>query len=79
MYIHEQAMDVPVAPGHRRLLEHLGRHVAEQSAAEVPIRVVVSATDAERYRCETGLIGDLDARRRENMPSIFRFRRSLAD
>ncbi len=75
MYIHEQAIDIPIAPGHRELLPYLERQVAERSGGEAPVRFVVSATDADAYHCETGLIADLAPVRREALPSIFRFRR----
>lgn len=75
MYIHERAIDIPIVPGHRNLLAHFERHIKAASRGEVPLRLAVSATDGGGYHCEAGFIADLDARRREDLPSIFRFRR----
>ncbi|MDE3127227.1 MAG: DUF3326 domain-containing protein [Gemmatimonadota bacterium] len=79
MYIHEQPLDVPAVPGHARLLSHLERAVRDEAGDEVPVRLAVNATDAQAYHCETGLIAGLDARRRETLPSMFRFRRRQAE
>lgn len=75
MYIHERAIDIPIVRGHRNLLAHFERHVKGASHSEFPIRLAVSATDSTAYRCEAGFIADLDPRRGEDIPSIFRFRR----
>ena len=75
MYIHEQRFDIPVAPGHRNLLAHLERELKARAGDEAPIRAVVSATTDTQYECEIGLVGGLSPRRREALPSMFRFRR----
>ena len=75
MYIHERAIDIPLAPGHRDLLAHFEREVEQRSEGQFPIRLAVSATDDQGYHTEAGFIAELDARRREQLPSIFRFRR----
>lgn len=75
MYIHERPIDIPLAPGHRDLLRHLERELAARSEGEFPIRLAISATDDGGYHSEAGFLAELDARRRENIPSIFRFRR----
>lgn len=75
MYIHEQAIDIPVVPGHRDLLAHLSGEVSARSGDEIPIRLTVSATDDASYHCETGLMAGMSPSRREALPSIFRFRR----
>lgn len=74
MYIHERPIDIPLAPGHAHLLAHLERELPGRIGTDVPIRLVLSATDGTAYHCEAGLIAEMDARRRENLPSIFRYR-----
>lgn len=79
MFIHEQAFDIPVRPGHRGLIPYLDQEVARRSEDGAPIRFAISGTTPEVYRCETGVFADLDARRRERLSSIFRLRRRTVD
>lgn len=75
MLLFEREWDLPLTSGHRGLLAHFAREVESRvPAGEWPVRFVVSATDAEAYRCEVGLLGS-DPGEQPELPSIFEFRK----
>ena len=71
MRLSEEEFVIPIAPGHRNLLSHIEQatrfHLADTG---IPIRFVVTQTDAEHYHCEIGVMTN-DASREAD--SIFRF------
>lgn len=59
MRLIEKHLSVPLAPGHRDLLAHLEKALAFRLAdGEIPIRLVVTAIDGDRYHCEVGCLSD---------------------
>lgn len=53
-------MEVPAPPGHQGALSRLSLAVGEQlDPEEVPIRLVVTSSDAEKYLCEVGALGGM--------------------
>jgi hypothetical protein len=69
----ERELEIPAPPKHTGPLEHLLRAVGQRlEDGEVPIRLVVTASDAERYNCEVGTLQGMACPGR---PSIFGFNR----
>ena len=81
MHLYEMEFEVSAAPKHRGMLAHIAAVVNShmQNASAIPIRLVVTDSDHNSYRCEVGVIaGDLPIGC-PNPESIFRFvRRRLA-
>jgi hypothetical protein len=76
MELFEREVAIPTVEGHRGLLAHVARAVGRAVAeGEVPIRFVVTATEAGRYACELGLLRGLPEGRAAGLRSIFDFRR----
>ncbi|HEV3165360.1 MAG TPA: DUF3326 domain-containing protein [Isosphaeraceae bacterium] len=75
MWLYERELDISSAREHRGLLAHFGQVVEQQlGPGERPVRFVVSATDAERYHCEVGILA-AEAGAVVEVPSIFEFRK----
>lgn len=81
MIVSERDLDVPAVRGHHGLISHFARAVAAAgSEGEVPVRFVVTATDDSRYRCELGVMAEMEAWAGRRLPSsIFTFRRRLIE
>lgn len=77
--IFEQSICVPGAPAHRDLLTHLARAVqVKLSNQALPCRLAITASRADRYECEIGVIKGLRLVHDGEQESIFRFcRRSV--
>lgn len=74
MLVLEQELDIPAAPGHRGLLEHLGRAAeARLPDGQIPIRVVVTRSDAQSYHCELGVLAGMEGLRVSRPSSLFQF------
>ena len=73
MRLYEEEFMIPVAPGHRNLLSHVDQAMRFRLAeVGVPLRFVVTATDAEHYHCEIGVMEGGNAPAPES-DTIFRF------
>jgi hypothetical protein len=72
----EIELEVPPVPGHRDLLSHLGRAVAERVEADlVPVRLAVTSSSDDGYRCELGVVAGLPDRLQDRVEPICGFRR----
>ena len=70
-FLFERELELPGAPGHRGLLEHLSRTVESRLDIDaMPVRFVVTAFGKDSYRCE---VGTLVGAHRMPGDSIFRF------
>lgn len=59
MHVFELVLDIPVAPKHTNLLEHLQHQVESRLPADtVPVRLAITSTDNGCYHCEVGVIAD---------------------
>jgi hypothetical protein len=77
MIIFERDFEVPCVRGHHDLISYFSAAVAAHlKEGEIPVRFVVTSTDGTRYRCELGVMAELQAwKGRPLPPSIFDFRR----
>ncbi len=77
MNIFERDFEVPCIRGHHNLIPYFAEATAAHlKPGEIPVRFVVTATDGARYRCELGVISELQAWKSRPLPrSIFEFRR----
>jgi hypothetical protein len=74
--VSEREIEVPRVPGHRHLLDHFRAHVnALMAADEIPVRLAVSASDANSYCCEIGVMSEIEDIPSVDLGSIFDFRR----
>jgi len=80
MLLHEEGFEFRAVAGHRKLLTYLqqvcARHIPKDL---IPVRFVVTTTDASSYQCEFGVISDLAESAQSPINSIFEFRRRLAE
>ena len=59
MQVYELDLDIPVATGHKNLLNHLQVEIESRlPAGAVPVRVAVTSTDSTHYHCEIGVIAE---------------------
>lgn len=81
MNIFERDFEVPCIRGHHGLIPYFAEATAAHlKPGEVPVRFVVTATDGVRYRCELGVMADLQPWQGRPLPrSIFEFRRRAVD
>jgi hypothetical protein len=80
MLIHEREFDVPLRPGHKDLLAYFADEVAQRlEPGEIPVRFVVSGTDAQCYRCELGVMTGLPYGPFAPPRSIFSFRKRAVE
>ena len=57
MRLNEEEVSIPALLNHKGLLAHVDRALRFRLAdGESPVRFVVTETDAEKYRCEIGVI-----------------------
>ena len=72
LHVFEEELEFPVIPGHRDLLSYLGTMVRNHlPAGLLPVRFVVTATTANRYRCELGVVSGLLDEQLKHTCSIF--------
>jgi len=72
LQVFEEELEFPVIPGHRDLLSYLGTMVRNHlPAGLLPVRFVVTATTANRYRCELGVVSGLLDEQLKHTCSIF--------
>jgi hypothetical protein len=70
----EHGLNVPVAEGHRNLLNHFVRALPGQLPAEfLPLRFAITRTTRDGYECEVGGISRAEWLTRSVPESIFRF------
>jgi hypothetical protein len=76
VHLHEAEFLIPVAPEHRDLISHVDQAMRFRLVdAGIPLRFVVTATDAEHYHCEIGVMAGVEATNHETpeTDSIFQF------
>ena len=76
MHLYEEEFVIPVAFEHRDLLSHVDQAMRFRLAdVGTPLRFVVTATDAEHYHCEIGVMagGNTPGPETPETDSIFRF------
>jgi hypothetical protein len=72
--VHEEELMLPPLEGHKGLLAYLAEAVGERLSPELlPVRFVISGSDAEGYRCEVGVISGLLDPKLDYSTSIFDF------
>lgn len=76
----EIELEVPLVRGHGDLLSHLGRAVAQRVEADVvPVRLAVTSSGEDGYRCELGVVAGLPERLRDGVAPICGFRRRASE
>ena len=72
MLVYEEEIDIPAVAGHRGLIAYLREAVRERLGKHLlPVRFVITETDARHYRCELGVIEGLLEQDIEHTCSIF--------
>lgn len=57
MYLYEKEFSIPAAPGHKEILLHVEQALKFRlSVNETPIRIAITETTNENYRCEVGVL-----------------------
>ncbi len=79
MFAFEKTFSIPAAPAHKGLFAHAEQALTFRLADGAnPLRFVITASNAEHYQCELGLLADYAAAGFPTPDSIFRFvRRSV--
>lgn len=76
MLLYEQEFDLPIVPGHERLLGYCEDAIGSRIPLRGwPIRFAVTATREEGYRCELGMMATDDDSALPPLPDLFGFRR----
>jgi hypothetical protein len=76
MRVFERDLDIPVAVGHRNLMEHFHKEVGSRlPEGDIPIRLAVTSTDQTHYHCEIGVLSDTPQSHRGKAPSLFKLTR----
>lgn len=74
MHIYEKEIVIPRSKTNGSPISFFERKIMDSlSEHEIPIRFVVTKTDAETYNCEVGLISGVQDFYRSDIPSIFEF------
>ncbi len=74
MYLIEEEIRVPAAPGHRDLLSHIAKALDFRLAnGAIPVRFAITRLDQDQYHCEFGALEGADSPRSQHSESIFRF------
>ena len=74
MYLVEEEIRVPAAPGHRDLLSHIAKALDFRLAnGAIPVRFAIIRLDEDHYHCEFGALEGVDSPRSQHSESIFRF------
>ena len=59
MFLYEKEVTIPLVEGNKGLLEYLSETTLKRlPKGEVPIRFVITRTDATGYHCELGVLSD---------------------
>ena len=73
MFLLEKEAEIPAVPRHKDLLPYLAEAVPSHiDDGLVPLRFVITDSDADRYLCEVGVLGDTNGGTRPST-SVFRF------
>ena len=76
MHLYEAEFEIPVAPDQQDLISYVNQAIQFRIAdASIPVRFVVTASDAEHYHCEIGVMagGKAINHVKSETESIFRF------
>jgi len=74
MLLHEQEIDIPAATGGGSLIDYFRKAVGELlPAGQVPVRFVVTRSDAKGCHCELGALAEMEDCACDGMTSIFDF------
>ncbi len=58
MYLVEEEIQVPAAPGHRNLLSHIPNALDFRLVnGAIPVRFAITRLDEDRYHCEFAALG----------------------
>lgn len=75
MRVYEEEIEIPAVAGHRGLIDHLCVAVRKRLAPGLlPVRFVITDMNAQRYRCELGVVEGLVDADLEHSCSIFDYR-----
>ncbi|MCZ6673939.1 MAG: DUF3326 domain-containing protein, partial [Verrucomicrobia bacterium] len=76
MIVYEKGLSIPYASGHKGLLSHVEQALRFRLPKEEnPLRLAITETTDEEYRCEIGVLEGLDKSEFPKLESIFRFAR----
>lgn len=76
----EESFECEAIPGHDGLLKYLYQVCAQRvCTGSVPVRLVITESDAFKYQCEVGIINNLTNAVRPPIESIFQFHRRLTE
>ena len=74
MQLREREICIPVCKRRGSLVGYFGQATGEQlRIGEIPVRFVVTKSDAESYRCEVGTLAGVDGLKAPKPDSIFEF------
>ena len=80
MIVCERGFSIPYAPGHKGLLSHLEQALRFRLPKEEnPLRLTITETTDEEYRCEIGVLKGLDKSEFPRPESIFHFARRIVE
>ena len=80
MLLYERETEIPAVAGHRGLLAHLAETLPYRLGDDsVPLRLVISESGDGGYRCEIGVLSEMDGTGRTPPPSIFDFVRRASE
>ena len=76
MILNEKEIVIPRNKNHDGLLKYVSEKVSEQiKSDEIPIRFVITRTDGTGYRCELGVLSNIDDSLKEHKSSVFDFKK----
>lgn len=76
MLLYEKEISIPPIAGHKDLLSYLSKVVLEKiSPNEIPVRFAVTQSNGRGYKCELGVLRDLDSSLTMEKDAIFKFKK----
>ncbi len=76
MFVQEEEYEIPAAPGHVRLMDHISQALKFRLAGNMyPSCLVITRSNDELYHCEVGVLGGMEKLGLEAPDSITRFSR----
>ena len=80
MRLFEKNLTIPVAPGHRNLIEHMEKALSFRlDEGEIPIRLAVASADDQQYYLEVGCLEEDPSMGGDHLDSIFRLERRAGE
>lgn len=76
MLLYEKEISIPAINGHKALLSYLRRTILGRlSHSETPVRFVITQSDVKEYKCELGVLRDVDLSITIQRDTIFKFKK----